>query len=231
MFEENIPGANPTDVSPTSENKPNAGSGNVETTKAFAARLAQEKAKVIKAEREKIAKENGYATYDEFVNATVQAKIRQETVYDPDDPDFNKVVNIVREKGDPEKAILLAEVESYRQAEAERWAAEQVKAIEDTFGVKIKSLDDLDDAVRNKISKGIDPVDAYYLVHKPTITKTEPKDKGDKTHLHPDTTGGASGGAKVPTAEEIKKVRAFLQNDDLTDEQVKELIIKTQGQK
>lgn len=216
-------------VTPTEPGQTKAPEETVDTTKAFAARLAQERLKISKTEREKIAKENGYATYEEFQEANLTTKVRQNTIYDPNEPDFKKLIKIIGEQGDPEKETLKAEVEAYRALEVKRWNDEQVKALNETYGVKLKSLDELDDEVKKKISKGIDPVDAYYLIHKPK-TVVNPKDPKEQEHLVPDP--GASGNAgdtKEPTPEEIKKVKAFLQNDDLTDDQIKELIKKSTG--
>lgn len=202
-----------------------------DTTKAFAARLAREKAKIIAAEREKIAKENGYANYDDFVAANLIAKVNKDTHYDPTDPDFEKLLKILNDRIDPEKDLLKAELEGYREAEAKRWNDEQLNLLKDNYGVDLTSLDELDDEVKERIGRGIDPVDAYYLVHKPKpVSKKQTDPVGEKDHLKGDPNKSSGDkGAKVPTPEEIAKVKEFLQTSDLTDDEVKDLIIKSTG--
>ena len=137
----------------------------METTKAFAARLAKKTEEVRKEEREKIAKENGYASYDAFIEAQRIAKIKADTNYDPADEDFAKLVAIVKDT-DPEKEELRRRLAEKEAEDALKWEPTQVAR--DYLGVKLKALSELDANVQDKITKGIDPVDAYYLVHKPT---------------------------------------------------------------
>ena len=170
-----------------------------ETTKAFSARLAQETAKIKAAERERIAKENGYESYDEFNKANLAAKVKKETAYDPTDADFSKLLDIVKGEADPEKETLKEQVASYQKAEQDKWDGEQVAAIYSAYGVKVGSVAELDEDVKAKIAKGIDPVDAYWLVHKPAPKKAVQDD--DKSHLKADPQGGPAGKDAISDSE------------------------------
>jgi len=208
--EEQTTGVNPSDVSPTPENKDDKA---VETTKAFAARLAKKTEEVRKEEREKIAKENGYASYDAFIEAQRIAKIKADTNYDPTDEDFAKLVAIVKDT-DPEKEELRRRLAEKEAEDALKWEADQLKLLETTWGVKLKALSELDANVQDKIKKGIDPVDAYYLVHRPT------KKVDDKSHLQSDpntSTSGADKGQSID-AKTLALYREFL--PEATDEEI-----------
>lgn len=189
----------------------------VETTKAFAARLASAR----KADRLKIAKENGYETYAEFQSAMQLAKIQKDTSVDITDPEVKKAISILsanNEDGD-RVAEMESELEAYKAAETARWEKEQLSALKKNYGIDISSIDNLDQAVKDKIAKGIDPVDAYYLVHHPAPKKEETKTKPDnKEHLLPEANGGTDENKVVIPADKMKIYREM--NPDLTDEQI-----------
>lgn len=201
-----------TNVPPTlEENSKNE--KDVETTKAFAARLAKKTEEIRKTEREKIAKEGGYASYEEFLEAQRTAKIKSETNYDPTDDDFAKLVAIVKDT-DPEKEELRQKLAAKEAEDALKWEADQVKLLNTTWGLKLKSLSELDTTVQDKIKKGIEPVDAYFLVHRPT-PKVE-----DKSHLQGDPSSSTSGATKAVSidAKTLALYREFL--PDSSDEEI-----------
>ena len=76
-------------------------------------------------------------------------------------------------KKDPEKEELAVKLKTYEEAEAIKWETEQLKQLKELYDVKVESLSELDEKVQTYIKKGVDPVDAYYLVHKPTGKKKD----------------------------------------------------------
>lgn len=190
--------------------------------KIVAKRLAQEKAKALAQVREDVAKEAGFTNYDEFVKAQREAKIKKETSYDPEDEDFDKLVKIVKGEKDPEKEELAVKLKAYEEAEAIKWETEQLKQLKELYDVKATSLSELDDKVQDYIKKGIDPVDAYYLVHKPTGKKKD--DPDDKKHLKPDPDAGATGDKTKLTPQELVTFRSML--PELSDEEIIEKVKK-----
>ena len=190
--------------------------------KIVAKRLAQEKVKALAQAREDVAKENGFTNYDEFVKAQREAKIKKETNYDPEDEDFDKLVKIVKGEKDPEKEELVVKLKTYEEAEAIKWETEQLKQLKELYDVKVESLSELDEKVQTYIKKGVDPVDAYYLVHKPTGKKNNEPD--DKKHLTPDPKNGATDSKDKLTPQELATFKVML--PDLSEEEIIEKVKK-----
>lgn len=198
----------------------------VDTTKAFSKRLAQEKVRLAAEEREKIAKENGFNSYEEMRVANQNQKIKESTHIDPLDEDFQKALDIIQKGPDPEKEDLKAKVKGYEESEAEKWEREQVALLKTTYGIDIKSLTELDPEVTKRIEKGIDPVDAYYLVHKPSPKKPE---VDDKAHLKNDPHGSGGGDKETLTKEELDVLKEYL--PDLTEAEIIEKVKKDRESK
>ena len=178
-------------VSPTQDEGKDSG---VEFAKAFAKRLAQSKEEIRKEERAKLAKEGGYATYEELLAHTKEVKLAKASGLDPDSEEFKRVVNALSSSdGSTDDSDMRRQLEELKLQEQFRWETSQLDGLKTQYGLAIKSLDDLDEDVKSKIKQGIDPVDAYYLVHKKEII-SKSNDKGKATgkeHLTPDSTDGS----------------------------------------
>lgn len=237
--EKDVPPASPTAPTTVSETVPEdnaktpvteqepAKEPEVDKTKAFAARLAQKAKQIREEERAQIAKDNGYGSYAEFVIATRNKKIREDTGYDPSEDNFKKLETIIK-TDDPEKKALQEEVAALKETEAGYWESTQVALLNSQCGLKISHLTDLSQDVQDRIAKGIDPIDAYYLSEKPWTKQSAvsappvPKPQADdKSHLSPDPLSSSNeSGKNTISALEIDICRQM--NPEMSDEQIVE---------
>lgn len=196
-----------------------------EFTKQFAKRL--------KEERDKVAKQLGFESFDEAMKGNTRKTI-SEAGYDPDDPDFKKAVEAaVKEKleTDPELVAQKTALAELKAKEAMEWEKTQLASLESEYGVKLKSLSDVDAKVKELMAKGLDLTDAYYIVNKSKL-KTKASNQTGKDHLNPDVNSsskGASDGKIVVTQSDIERFREF-SNGNETDDEIRARLEKLRGQ-
>lgn len=116
---------------------------NVEQTKAFAKRLRESTEKAVKEEREAIAKNFGYESYEAMMQERQQQLIKDKGL-DPEDvsPIVEELVK-QRINDDPR----MKELESYRKQNIAQYAKSELKQISDLTGGQITRLDQLPKSV------------------------------------------------------------------------------------
>lgn len=187
-------------------------------------------AKRLKEERDKVAKQLGFESFDEALKGATRKEIA-DAGYDPDDPDFKKAVEAAvkhRLETDPEIAEQRKLLEQFKAQEAKTWERQQLEALEKEYGVKLKSLSDADSKTKELMAKGLDLTDAYFIANKP---KLKEKQGTGKEHLQPDAKNGAKGSSDdkiVVTQADIDRFREF-SNGNETDDQIRARLEKLRG--
>lgn len=224
-FEQTSPPANDENNSDKSENKGqdagNKGS-NVDTTKAFAARLKESTEKARREERENIAKSLGYESYEAMLKEK-ENNMLKESGFNPDDvsPVVDKIV-IERLKNDPR----LLELEEIKKARAKEFAKEELAKITELTGGEITSLSQLPQEVIDLWKKKGSLKSAYMEVEgEKLITKIRSgQSKGSTDHLS--TPSGSNPGKSTKrhlTPEEKARWKFF--NPNMTDEELNKKLI------
>lgn len=198
-------------------------------TKVVAKRLREETEKVRTSERENLAKQLGFETYDAFL-ADRQAKMLKDKGLDPDEvaPVVDK---IVQEK----LAALpeLKELEELRQKKVEEWALKELVELKTLTGGKLSKMEDVPADVLELWKKKGSLKSAYLELHGEKLIKEMQngiaggQSKGSTDHLKsPQGTPGAIGENKgrAYTDEEKRIYKIF--NPNVTDEQLNKLIKK-----
>lgn len=167
----------------------------VDQTKAFAKRLAEEKEKIRKEEREAAAKEAGYDSYDAMIKHRANQTV-EEAGLDPEA--FQGVFNKLYEekiKEDPR----MRELEEYRNAKAMEWANNGLKEITELTNGKITKLDQLEPEIFQSVKQGQSLADAYLSLHGREVveqlrhSQQAAKSEGSTSHL------GGSSSTPTPT--------------------------------
>lgn len=187
----------------------------VDQTKAFAARLKEEKAKAKQETREEIAKEFGYASWKEYSDAQTNNKLLDKGI----DPDLVLPVlkDLIRE--DPEFKDAKTKAEKYEELEKELFAANSIKALNERFGTTFKSINELDAETINLWNSGMSLDKAYAANNWQTIADLAVKQSGrtadnGKSHLKTvDGSGEASKNREVTQAQ-LAAFRAFGISED-----------------
>lgn len=186
--------------------------------------------KRIKEEREKLAKQLGFESYDSAIKGATR-KVITDAGYDPDDDDFKQAVEAAvkqRIETDPELTEQRRLIAELKAKETKIWEANQLELLEKEYGVKLKSISDVDVKVKDLMAKGLDLVDAYFIVNK---AKLKTKQQTGKEHLHPEGAGaakGASDGKVIITQDDITRFREY-SNGNETDEEIRARLEKLRG--
>ena len=194
----------------------------VSQTKAFAKRLAEEKAKVVNEEREKIAKSLGFNSYEEL------QKSREREHYEKaglDPEDVSPVVEaIVQERinNDPR----MKELEKYREQRIQDFAKKELAEITKLTDGKITRLEQLPTEVIDLWKKKGSLKSAFLeLKGEEIILETRSaQSKGSTSHLN-----SVGGNAGVPntqrhlTAQEKQMWKFF--NPSMTDEELNKKLV------
>lgn len=183
----------------------------VDQTKAFAKRLAEEKEKIRREERDAIAKQAGYNSYDDLVRHKENKEV-EEAGLDPDafQGVFDKLYE-ERVKSDPR----MRELEEYRNAKAKEWANSQLQEITDLTGGKITKLDQIEQAVFDAVRPGGSLVDAYMSLHGREVvqqlrsSKKLEQSEGSTQHLNDHSLNPVSATFRNLTPEESSMYRQF----------------------
>ena len=194
----------------------------VSQTKAFAKRLAEEKTKVANEEREKIAKELGYNSYQEL-QLSKEKKLYEEKGLDHDE--ISPLVNqLVEEKlnSDPR----MKELEQFRSRQVEEFAKRELEEITKLTGGEITDLKQIPQEVIELWKKKGSLKSAYLeLKGEELILKARSaQSKGSTSHLNQPS--GSSAGAETKrhlTAKEREMWKFF--NPSLTDEELDKKLV------
>lgn len=182
----------------------------VDQTKAFAARLREEKAKAKQETREEIAKEFGYTSWKEYSDAQTNNKLLDKGV----DPELVLPVlkDLIRE--DPEFKEAKLKAEKYEELEKELFATNSIKALNDKFGTAFKSVNELDQNTINMWNNGVDLDKAYAANNWQTIADLAVKQSGrtadnGKGHLKTIDGSGEVSKNKEVSQDQLAAFRMF----------------------
>lgn len=181
----------------------------VDQTKAFAARLKEEKAKAKLEAREEIAKSFGYANWNEYSEAQTNSKLMDNGL----DPDMVRPVLKDLIHNDPEYLEAMKFKAEKEELEKELFASNSIKELNEKFGTNYKSVNELDSETVRMWNAGTPLEKAYAANNWETIRdnaiKSIPKDNG-KAHLK--TITGSNEpvqGPKPITDEELRVFKMF----------------------
>ena len=162
----------------------------VETTKAFAKRLKERTDKAVADERERIAKDLGYESYDQMQKLKERKYIEDQGI-DPEllDPIVDKLVEN-RLANDPR----MKELDGYRQAQAEQFAKKELQDLAKLTGVQYTSLDDVPKDVIEDWKTSGSLKQSYMKLHGEELIRSTRKaaEKGSTDHLQSNSGSPAS---------------------------------------
>lgn len=208
----------------TPETQPTSPVESVDQTKAFAARLKEEKSKAKLEAREEIAKEFGYNSWDEYSNAQTTNKLLDKGL----DPE--SVLPVIKEiiKGDPDYQKAMEYKAREEALEKEMFATNSLKALNEKFGTSYKNISELDEETIKMWNEGATLEKAYAANNWEKIRDNAIKSSVEtgKSHLTTVTGGNSQSTEKVLTDEQL---RAFQQIGGFTKEQVMEYYKKHQN--
>lgn len=222
MFNENSSESQPTENSNASTQaqgveKEIVTPDNVETTKVFAHRLKEKTEKAVAEERERIAKDLGYESYNDMQKRK-EVKILEDSGLNPDDvsPVVDKIVE-ERLKNDPR----MKELDGYRERQMQEFAKSELEEIKKLTGGEITSMSQVPSDVLEDWKKSGSLKKSYIALHgEELIVKARASaTKGSTSHLQP-TFGSAPQASKVRPLTNAEKDawRKFFPN--MTDEEL-----------
>ena len=196
----------------------------VDQTKAFAARLKEEKAKAKLDVQKEIAESFGYDSWDEYMNAQTNNKIIDNGL----DPDTVRPLVKDLIKNDPEYIAAMKFKEEKEALEKEMFANASIKALNDKFGTNFTSVDELDKDTIDDWNKGTPLEKAfaannYSKLMEMAVKKANSNSDNGKSHLK--TVTGSS--EKSTTRELSKDELGVFKMFGFTEEQAKNYVNRT----
>lgn len=194
----------------------------VSQTKAFAKRLAEEKTKVANEERDKIAKELGYASYEEL------QKSKEKRLYEEKGLDHEEISPLVNEiveqklKSDPR----MKELEQFRAKQVEEFAKRELAEITKLTDGEVTELKQLPKEVIELWQKK-GSLKAAYLELKGEeliLRARSGQSKGSTAHLNQPSGSNAETSAKRHLTADEKRMWKFF-NPSLTDEELNKKLV------
>lgn len=216
LFEE--PSENPSEEPQTDPVPPTE-----DPTKAYSERLKKDREKIRIEERDALAKEFGYDSYEKFRDAHVDNSLLDKGL----DPDTVKPLIKDLIKNDPEYVEAMRFKAEKEEIEKNIWAKDEIKKLNDKFGLKLTDISELDEDTVKLWNGGLSLDKAYAANHysdieKGVLRKTKEQDSG-KTHLNkPEGTGKTDTNKIVVTDDVYAQFRAF--NPDVTREEVEKYL-------
>lgn len=191
-------------------------------TKNYSDRLKKDREKIRKEERDNLAKELGYENYEKFREAHVDNSLLDKGL----DPDTVKPLLKDLIKNDPEYVEAMRFKAEKEELEKNVWAKDQIKALNDKFGLNLQSISDLDEDTVKMWNNGVSLDKAYAANHyedleKSSLRKLKEQDSG-KSHLKNVDGSTVESDEVVVTDEIYRQFKAF--NPDVTREDVKKYL-------
>ena len=220
LFNEDIESATPPTeevVETPSTEEVKSDTTTVDNTKAFSERLKKSTAKAVQEERENIAKQMGYTSYEEMIKSK-EAKLIEDSGLDPEQ--VNPVVEqLVKQRLDNDPR--LKELETLRAQKVKEFAKQELAEISKLTDGEITKLEDIPKEVV-ELWKTKGSLKSAYLELKgeELITKMKSKQsKGSTSHMQNlSGTAPAQGNKRLLTAEEKSYWKYF--NPGMTDEEL-----------
>lgn len=222
LFNDNIP-----QTTPAAENNTDAQDGNnatdddksknIETTKAFATRLKESTDKARKEERDAIAKQLGYESYEDMQVKRTKEQIENKGL-DPDE-----VTPIVEEllKQRLENDPRMQELESYRKQQKAEFAKRELAQITELTGGEITSLAQLPKAVIERWAQTGSLKSAYLELEGENLLNKvrNGQGKGTTTHMQSVGSNGFSSSNKRPLTDKEKQMWRYF-NPGISEEEL-----------
>lgn len=180
-------------------------------TKAFSERLKKEK--------EKLAKQLGYDSWE----AALEAKTNNTLLDKGIDPTTVKPLLKELMEADPDYRAAIEYKKEREEIEQKIWADNELKKLNEKFGIKIKDINSLDDNVIKLWNSGLSLEKAYAAEHyediqKAAIKRGNIRQTGKEHMIDPAVSGSNTDTVKKPTAEQISYFRAL--NPGVSDEDI-----------
>lgn len=211
------------ETSNPAESGDNSGKSDVTNTQAFAHRLKEATAKARNEERENVAKELGFASYDEMRKAKEHNLIREKG-FDPDEvsPLVDEIVQ-KRLADDPR----MKELDALREQQMQSWAQKEITELTNLTDGRVKSLDDVPKPVIERWKQTGSLKKAYMELEGENLIKymqTKYRGEGSKgTTAHMNSPAGSpkpvSETAKRPLTDHEKDVYRIF-NPDISDDEL-----------
>lgn len=185
-----------------------------DATKAYSERLNADRAKMRQEVENEMAQSMGYTTWDEY-RAAQRKKVITDAGLEPEqvEPVVSKLL-----ASDP-AVIAARELKAAQEkATSDEASKSELLALNSTYGTEFKSMDELDDATKVLIEKGVPLVKAYGIEHLDDVVKTREQVIPSKGHLVSVVGSGKSSTPKVVTPKQMEVFRLF--NPDASDEQI-----------
>ena len=218
---------NQTNTQETGANNDEQNAGNtanpVTTTKAFANRLKESTAKAVASERERIAKDLGFDSYDAMVKNREKKALEDKGL----DPDVVSPVieDLVKQRIDNDPRMK--ELQTLRDRQLVEFGKKELKELTELTGGKITSLAQLSPEVKEAWAKKGSLTAAYMELEGVNLVRgmRSEQSKGSTSHLN-----SPSGGANVPSGErflteEEKQYWRFF-NPGMSEEELNKKTIK-----
>ena len=195
----------------------------VDQTKAFAARLKEEKAKAKLEAREEIAKSFGYNSWEEYADAQTNSKLLDKGL----DPEEVRPVLKDLIKNDPEYIEAMKYKAEKENLEKELFASNSLQALNNKFGTDFKSINELDEETVKDWNNGMSLEKAFAannygkLIDKAIKTANANVDNG-KSKMKMVSGSNSQTSKREPSKTEISIANSF----GFTKEQLEEYINK-----
>jgi hypothetical protein len=196
----------------------------VDQTKAFAARLKEEKAKAKAEAREELAKSFGYESWEEYSEAQTNNQLLDRGL----DPESVRPVLQDLIKNDPTYIEAMKYKEEKEALEKELFATNSIKALNDKFGTNYKSVNELDEQTIIDWNKGTPLEKAFaannydMLISNAVRNAGAVRDNG-KSHMRTVTGSNSQGATREVSKGELDVAKMF----GFTEEQLKAYVNRT----
>lgn len=188
----------------------------LELTKAMSKRINEVRSQTEASVRDNIAKELGYANYEEFEKAK-DKKLITEAGYNPEE--IEKIIEPLLEKRLATDPRML-KLKSIEEQEEKNYMSSQLAEIEKLTGLKITEAD-LDEDTKNLWQKGIDLSKAFIAANPTKVIQRS--SVGSTAHL---ATGSGAGKVKLRTMTEDEKAFYKAVNPFASDEEINKKTIE-----
>ena len=189
----------------------------VDQTQAFAKRLKERTDKAVAEERERLAKEFGYSSYEDY-QKNKEARLLKDKGLDPEEvsPIVEEIVK-QRLSNDPR----MKELESYRARQAEEFAKQELKTLTELTGGEITTLEQIPADVLDDWKQTGSLKSSYMKLHgEELVTKARAAAaRGTTQHLSSPTGAPPTPQTERPLTDEEKKVWRFF-NPKMSDEEL-----------
>lgn len=190
----------------------------VNSTKAYSERLNKDRERIRSEERDGIAKSFGYENWAEYLDAQTNNSLLEKGL----DPEQIKPLIKDAIKNDPDYMEAMRIKQEKEKLEATIWANDELKRLNEKFGLSFKKVEDLGKETIDLWNSGMSLDKAYAANHYEDIRNSairRAKEINDgKSHLT-DTNAGNQVAVKTISSEQMRVFKAL--NPRASEEQIK----------